>query len=183
MEEVEEEQDQEVQATEWFELPIKAVEFRDGKPIQVTKIERREEYIFDYLPLLDEAGQPVMDLIPARLTDENEHGEKVDELRPRLHKTPRMIKSKVKIKKLVERPGRRTHWGFMAPDIKAAFDRAGVDFAGYVQDDDGRHLLRTDQLIPVLWKGIQELSGQNAALTERLAGLERKIAELGARGR
>jgi len=57
----------------------------------------------------------------------------------------------------VDRPGKRTHWGFLASDVKAAFDKTGLDFGGYVKDEEGTEHLRPDQLIPVLWKAIQEL--------------------------
>jgi hypothetical protein len=57
----------------------------------------------------------------------------------------------------VDRPGKRTHWGFLASDVKAAFDKTGLDFGGYVKDEEGVEHLRPDQLIPVLWKAIQEL--------------------------
>ena len=62
------------------------------------------------------------------------------------------------------RPGKRTHWGFLAPDVKAAFDKTGLDFGGYVKAEDGTQMLRPDQLIPVLWKAVQELSTKVAAL-------------------
>jgi hypothetical protein len=55
------------------------------------------------------------------------------------------------------KPGKRTHWGFLASDVKAAFDKTGLDFGGYVKDEEGVEHLRPDQLIPVLWKAIQEL--------------------------
>jgi len=57
----------------------------------------------------------------------------------------------------VDRPGKRTHWGFLASDVKAAFDKTGLDFGGYVKDEEGVEHLRPDQLIPVLWKAVQEL--------------------------
>jgi hypothetical protein len=57
----------------------------------------------------------------------------------------------------VDKPGKRTHWGFLASDVKAAFDKTGLDFGGYVKGEDGSENLRPDQLIPVLWKAVQEL--------------------------
>jgi len=57
----------------------------------------------------------------------------------------------------IDKPGKRTHWGFLASDVKAAFEKTGVDFGGYVKDEEGVEHLRPDQLIPVLWKAIQEL--------------------------
>jgi len=60
----------------------------------------------------------------------------------------------------VDRPGKRTHWGFLASDVKAAFDKTGLDFGGYVKDEEGTEHLRPDQLIPVLWKAVQELKSE-----------------------
>jgi hypothetical protein len=60
----------------------------------------------------------------------------------------------------VDRPGKRTHWGFLASDVKAAFDKTGLDFGGYVKGEDGSENLRPDQLIPVLWKAVQELKAE-----------------------
>ena len=39
-----------------------------------------------------------------------------------------------------------------------------MDYAAYVKGEDGTEHLRPDQLIPVLWKAVQEL---NALVTER----------------
>ena len=64
-------------------------------------------------------------------------------------------------------PGNRTHWGFMAPDLKAAFDRIGLDFGGYVKAEDGTQHLRPDQLIPVLWRACQEMAARIEALEAR----------------
>lgn len=56
-------------------------------------------------------------------------------------------------------PGKRTHWGFLSPDIKAGIiDKTGRDFGGYVLEEDGTQSIRPDQLIPILWKAVQELS-------------------------
>jgi hypothetical protein len=60
----------------------------------------------------------------------------------------------------VDKPGKRTHWGFLASDVKAAFDKTGLDFGGYVKAEDGSENLRPDQLIPVLWKAVQELKAE-----------------------
>lgn len=77
---------------------------------------------------------------------------------------PRMVHGRCK--KTVSRPvpGKRTHWGFDAEQIGRAFAGLGVDFGGYVETKDGTRALRPDQLIPVLWKMVQELRGEVAAL-------------------
>ena len=63
-----------------------------------------------------------------------------------------------------EIPGRRLHWGFRASDIKAATDKTGLDFGGYVKAEDGTEALRPDQLISILWKAVQELTAEVRAL-------------------
>jgi hypothetical protein len=92
--------------------------------------------------------------------------------RQRLHRAPRMVKKRIKVERLVGRPDSRTHWGFMAPDIKKAFDELGVDFGGYILGEDGRHHLRQEELISVLWKGVQELTELNSQLERRLSAVE-----------
>jgi len=76
-------------------------------------------------------------------------------------------------------PGTRTHWGFIAQEVKQAVDDAGVDFAGWVltdkDDPDSEQALRYDQFIAPLTKALQEaltkietLETQNAAILARL---------------
>jgi hypothetical protein len=74
----------------------------------------------------------------------------------------------VKTMKPVSHVGKRTHWGFLATDVKAAFDSMGLDFGGYVKAEDGTQALRPDQLIPVLWKAVQELSAEVSALKAKV---------------
>lgn len=63
-----------------------------------------------------------------------------------------------------EVPGRRTHWGWDASQIKQAFAATGIDFGGYVEGEDGRKNIRPDQLLPVLWRAVQLLTARVAAL-------------------
>jgi hypothetical protein len=55
---------------------------------------------------------------------------------------------------------KRNHLGFLASYVKAGFDKhaPGMDYGVYVKGEDGTEHLRPDQLIPVLWKALQELS-------------------------
>jgi hypothetical protein len=69
-------------------------------------------------------------------------------------------------------PGKRTHWGFDAGQIRDAFGKLGRDFGGYVRSDDGLDNLRPDQLIPVLWKRVQELSTTIAEQSAEIAALK-----------
>lgn len=65
-------------------------------------------------------------------------------------------------------PGKRMHAGFLAQDVKAAMDAAGLDFGAWGLDDkndpDSRQWLRPDQLIPVLWAALRETRAELAAL-------------------
>ena len=76
------------------------------------------------------------------------------------------------------RPGRRTHYGLVAQEVKEAFDGLGItDFAGWVigdpSDPDSTQGLRYDQFVGILVKAVQELAAVNQALKDRLdtAGL------------
>ena len=70
---------------------------------------------------------------------------------------------------LIDRPGIRTHWGFLAQNVKEAIDTLGVeDFAGWQLDnkDDpnsGQSLVHHEFLGPIV-KAIQELSARLDAL-------------------
>jgi hypothetical protein len=100
----------------------------------------------DRVPLPTQAGRP------RRYED-----------RPRMHPVPRTQKATRETTSFVPRPGKRLHWGFMAPEVKAAFDAIGMDFGGYVLAEDGTHNLRPDQMIPVLWQAVRELAADFAA--------------------
>lgn len=59
------------------------------------------------------------------------------------------------------RKGVRTHWGFLAQDIhQVIIEESGLDFAGYVKDACGLEGLRDSELLPILWKAVQELAKQ-----------------------
>jgi hypothetical protein len=57
-------------------------------------------------------------------------------------------------------PGTRTHWGFIAQEVKQAVDATGVDFGGWLltdkDDPDSQQALRYDQFIAPLTKALQE---------------------------
>lgn len=165
-ESVEQEEEQLVQAVEWIDERYEEVELRDGKPTLVVKTRKREELVFDDVPVVDDRGQPVYDELPEGLAVQS------GERRQRLHRTPRMVKKLVKTRAVIEHPGTRTHWGFMAPEVKASFDKLGMDFGGHVQDEDGRHHLAPNELVAVLWKGVQELAEANKVLASRVSALE-----------
>lgn len=54
------------------------------------------------------------------------------------------------------KPGKRTHYGFDATQIKAATP-GGEDWAAYVLGEDGVQAYRPGEMLPVAWKGLQEL--------------------------
>jgi hypothetical protein len=91
--------------------------------------------------------------------------------------TPATTKPKYKsVERVVE--GTRRHHGLKAQQVKSTLDKFGVDFAGWVlenpDDPNSGQGLRYDQFIAPLIKAVQELSAQNAALTDRIAALEAK---------
>jgi hypothetical protein len=53
---------------------------------------------------------------------------------------------------------------------------SGLDFGGYVLGEDGSHHMRPAQMIPVLWKAVQELAAQNDQLGARISKLESDAA-------
>jgi len=69
-------------------------------------------------------------------------------------------------------PGQRTHWGFIAQEVKEAVDAAGIDFGGWVlidkDDPDSQQALRYDQFIAPLTKALQEALAKIETLEQRL---------------
>jgi hypothetical protein len=66
---------------------------------------------------------------------------------------------------MVEHPGQRLHYGFIAQEVKEALDASGVeDFAGWVQDDindpESTQSLSYEQFIAPLVKAVQELTAR-----------------------
>ena len=73
-------------------------------------------------------------------------------------------------------PGTRTHWGFIAQEVKQVVDAAGVDFGGWVltdkDDPDSQQALRYDQFIAPLTKALQEALAEIDVLKAKVAALE-----------
>ncbi len=69
----------------------------------------------------------------------------------------------------------RLHAGFLAQDVKAALDGAGVEFSVWGLEDpanaESRQWLRPDQLLPVLWTALKETRSELRAVKEQLAAL------------
>ena len=78
---------------------------------------------------------------------------------------------------LIDRPGVRTHWGFLAQEVKQAADSCGVeDFAGWQLDDpndlnSGQSLVHHEFIGPMA-KAIQELSNMVESLQEEINTLK-----------
>ena len=75
----------------------------------------------------------------------------------------------------VDVPGKRTHYGLLAQEVKEVLDSNNLgDFAGWVQDDindpNSGQSLRYDQFISPLIKAIQELSAKVELLERKLDG-------------
>lgn len=160
---VDTEVEEEAHATESVTVKRVDYEVRDGKAVQVIREDVHENIVFDYVPAHHEDGSPVMDTFEEKKDKEgNVIIPKTTERH--MHAHPRMVKRKVTKPIPVARPGRRTHWGWNAAQVKAAFDVIGLDFGGYVLAEDGTQHLRPDQLVPVLWRAVQELAAEVAAL-------------------
>jgi hypothetical protein len=120
-------------------------------------------------------GTPAIAIIPGRPAVYGAAGRIIRAAVPeqrvrRMHREPRYVMKTETVNELQETPGARTHWGFMAPEVKAAFDAIRMDFGGHVLAEDGTQHLRPDQLIPVLWKAVQELAAKVQALEAAAAG-------------
>lgn len=162
-----------VQAVEQRTAQETVIELRDGTPVQVTRTVVRVEPLFDAVPVVDEAGDRVTEIVPAEDELRDAHGNQVRPARPAriepvLHQVPRMVDMPVPVERMVSRPGRRTHWGFRADEVGRIMAETGRDFGGYVRMEDGTEGLRPDQLVPVLWKAMQELHAQVEGLRARL---------------
>lgn len=145
---------QTVQATETVtQERVEHVE-KDGKIVARTVSEQVERPAFDEVPVHDEDGNPMVDRVEGDL---HQSAREV----PRVHMVPRMVEREVEVEEMRPVEGKRRHWGFAAQDVKAAMDRHGMgDFGGHVVTEDGQQALRPDQMIPVLWKAVQELAAK-----------------------
>jgi hypothetical protein len=153
------EEEQVSHAFEWEEIEVSKTTMRDGVADLSREIQRNRVLLYDYFPVF-ENGQPVMTTVPpTKKTPSYET--------PLIHKEPRMVRQLVPVVRTKRRavPGKRTHWGFSASNVKASTP-AGMDWAAYVRDADGTEHIRPDQIIPVLVKALQELSAEVALLRD-----------------
>jgi hypothetical protein len=172
-------EEQSVPATEMVAEEAEQISVVNGKAVLKTVQQEKEREIFDTLPVVDAAGSPVMDAgktVPIRDASgaiiPGKFG--VSAPTPRMHRVRRMTTKSVPVTQYVDKPGKRIHWGFSASDIKTAFDNLGRDFGGYVKGEDGTEGIRPDQLIPVLWKGIQEMASELVSLKAKIQDMQDK---------
>lgn len=158
------EREEEVPVYEEVVESVARIEVRDGFAVKLVEPVTRKVQVFDEIPVVDEAGQQVFAEQPA-----SRAGGPLSI--PLTHKVPRLETRTLTKTEPVEREGRRTHLGFMAPDFKAAFDALGIDFAGYVQDSSGVEGLRPAQQVAILWKAVQELHATVVDLDARVSAL------------
>lgn len=150
-----------VPVTEETTVTVKGHEVQpDGRVFQVDLTRTRKRQKVRMVPVVQPDGTPVTD----RVRTGGRGNRATFTTRPRMHPVGLTINKQVAATALVAQAGKRTHWGFLAADVKKAFDGIGMDFGGYVRAPDGLECLRPDQLIPVLWKAVQELSAQVAEL-------------------
>ncbi len=76
-------------------------------------------------------------------------------------------------------PGLRSHYGFIAQEVKQSVDNAGVDFAGWVIEDlenpESKQGLRYEELIAPLTKALQEALIKIETLEQKVLVLENII--------
>ena len=77
----------------------------------------------------------------------------------------------------------KTHWGFVAQEVKTAVDNAGVnDFAGWILTDlenpNSDQGLRYSEFIAPLTKALQESIERIEVLESQIQELQSKITDL-----
>jgi hypothetical protein len=147
-------------------------EIRDGKAIHVGKrIEKHKHALYDELPVHDQNGNQIFNHIPPGSRHEHLRGQIPDGMQiPHTHKVPRMVEKDVPTMVVQQKENTRTHWGFLAPELKTAVEKHtnGMDFGGIEIAEDGTHLMAHHQLLPILWKAVQQLSAKVVELEGKL---------------
>lgn len=159
--EVEEEYEFDEPLFEDAEIEETQIDIVDGRAVARRVMKTVQSPIYDVFPLFDERGNHMRDVSG----------------RPVYHQVQRTRKAKAIRKVVVEqdRAGLRTHYGFVAQQVKQALDSLGVeDFAGWTLADAGdaesRQGLRLDQFIAPLYTAVRQLSEQLSALETREKG-------------
>ena len=174
----------EVEETEEKETEIEKVEIIDGKAVIKKEKIKQTNTIYETFDLYDENGNQIFDEIEQEKIINLPSGEEVMTVEKvkvkRVIEKPKMVIKKVPkkvvipkmvIKKipeerqvLEEKPGKRTHFWFIAQEVEEAVKQVSeelgqeVDFWGLVVDEKGNYALRYDQLIAVLAQAVKELN-------------------------
>lgn len=162
---------QTVQDTETVSHEVDDVQMVNGKAVLGKRTVTRVVPAWDMVPVYDAQGNPVFETVPAK-------GDKPEIKVPRMHRAPRMVTKEVTTTTRQPRAGRRTHAGFLAPDVAAAMHLMGGDWGAYVKAQDGTEHLRPDQMVPVLWKAAQEMAAKLAAQDAEITMLKAMFAAL-----
>lgn len=161
------EEKEERPVTEDVTIERQVVKVVDGVARLVTETQVRKQKVYDTLPVLGDDGAQLMAHTDAKPAKYDVSGKvmlappvpAIDT--PMVKRVPRMETVAVKKRRRIDRPGRRTHYGFAADDFKRAFEKLGLgDFGGYVSDSDGNEGLRSDQIVALLWQAVRELNAR-----------------------
>lgn len=160
---VEVEETRRVHATERKEWDEPVIIYENGRAIQTTQRKHEDVPIYDTVEVKDENGAQVFDERPARPAVFSPDGRtllvpaRAAQRWPKKERFPRMVDKRVKVKKLVYRPGERLHFGFDASQIRAYIEATEQDFGAYVRSEDGVEGLRIQELVAVLWDSHRKL--------------------------
>lgn len=171
---VDEEYEEQDQATELVTEETPEIAVEDGIARQVMRRRQVRRPMFDEFPLHDEAGNPVvrievlMDADGKPVLDENK--QTVTRGVPVMHRVPRMVTvtRTRKVPRVTARAGNRIHAGASAQAVRAAMLANGLDCAAWGLDDkadpDSRQHLRPDQMMWILWSACRQLATRVTAL-------------------
>jgi len=149
----------EVEVVREIEVPVY------GEPVHCLDADGAQ--VIEKVMVFDEDGNAVI----------GEDGAPVFVERPKLMANPIMVEEEIDeaVFETVANPGKRTHAGFIAQDVKSAMDKLGADFAVWgledVEDKESRQWLRPDQLIPVLWASLKDTRREMVELKSQLSAL------------
>lgn len=182
------------QKTQAVEVEEHVASEADGQPVLVQRKTTVDAPVTQQIPVVDEAGQPVMQHRKVRVTDENGVGQTdasgkpitTWETIPLTHAVPVMedVQETVELEPAQQLTFRRRHLGFTAQDVRQALTDTGWEtdpdptksnHALFVYNaDTDLYGLRPDQLIAVLTAMLQSEHTARLALETRVSALEAK---------
>jgi hypothetical protein len=170
-EEYEEEEDGLVPLMETVAVTKTVAEVSDGRMIERDVTEEVTQQVMKDEPVFDPDGNPVMwQPLDHKTGEPLLDGEgKPYEPRQKTISVPVTVPGKVMVKKSRTVPGKRTHAGWNALEVKTILDDLGVDWGIVVKDEKtGLLNLRESRMAAVLWAYTRDLSRRVAALEARL---------------